>query len=90
MKYVFKFIRRIARVVFFRQILVWGMINMSDWLPIKKIRETESLICFYHPQPVYPVHILLVPKDELQDLSQLKPDRVEFMQDLCEYGQPVR
>ncbi len=55
---------------------------MNDWLPINKISETESLVCFYHPQPVYPVHILLVPKEELRNLSQLKPQQSDFLQDL--------
>lgn len=55
---------------------------MNDWLPINKISETDSLVCFYHPQPVFPVHILLVPKEELRDLSQLKPQQSDFLQDL--------
>ena len=78
----YNFLRRLANVRFFRSVLIWGLINMNDWLPINKISETESLICFYHPQPVYPVHILLVPKEELADLSNLKPRQSEFLQDL--------
>ena len=55
---------------------------MNDWLPINKISETETLICFYHPQPVYSIHILLVPKEEMRDLSQLGTGQSEFLQDL--------
>ena len=55
---------------------------MNDWLPINKISETETLICFYHPQPVYPVHILLVPKEEMTDLSYLGTEHNDFLQDL--------
>lgn len=78
----YNFLRGLAKVRFFRSVLIWGLINMNDWLPINKISETESLICFYHPQPVYPVHILLVPKEELRDLSHLKPRQSDFLQDL--------
>lgn len=76
------FLRRLANVRIFRPVLIWGLINMNDWLPINKISETDSLVCFYHPQPVFPVHILLVPKEELRDLSQLKPQQSDFLQDL--------
>lgn len=76
------FLRRLANVRILRLVLIWGLINMNDWLPINKITETESLICFYHPQPVYPLHILLVPKEELRDLSQLEPQQSDFLQDL--------
>jgi len=76
------FLRRLANVRIFRPVLIWGLINMNDWLPINKISETDSLVCFYHPQPVYPVHILLVPKEQLRNLSQLKPQQSDFLQDL--------
>ena len=75
-------LRSAAKVSIVRQVLIWGLINMNDWLPINKISETDSLICFHHPQPVYPVHILLVPKEELYDLTQLKTEDSEFLQDL--------
>jgi histidine triad (HIT) family protein len=55
---------------------------MSELLPVNKILETDSLLCFYHPQPTYPVHILLVPKKDIRDLSQLDPMKDEFLPDL--------
>ena len=55
---------------------------MSELLPVNKISETDSLICFYHPQPAYPVHILLVPKKDIRDLSQLDPIKDEFLLDM--------
>ena len=78
----YSILRRLANVPVFRSVFIWGLINMNDWLPINKISETESLICFYHPQPVYPLHILLVPKKDMVDLSQLEPQQSEFLQDL--------
>ena len=55
---------------------------MSELLPVNKISETDSLICFYHPQLVYQVHILLVPKKDIRDLSQLDPIKDEFLVDM--------
>jgi histidine triad (HIT) family protein len=82
MDYTLNILRNLTNVRIIRRVFIWGLINMNDWLPIHKISETETLICFYHPQPVYPVHILLVPKDELRDLSQLGPEHTDFLQDL--------
>lgn len=82
MDQAFNILRSAAKVGIVRQVLIWGLINMNDWLPINKISETDSLICFHHPQPVYPVHILLVPKEKLYDLTQLKTEDSEFLQDL--------
>ena len=55
---------------------------MSETLPVQKISETDTLICFYHPQPAYPIHILLVPKEDIRDLSQLDPSAGELLTDL--------
>jgi histidine triad (HIT) family protein len=82
MDQAFNILRIAAKVGIVRQVLIWGLINMNDWLPINKISETDTLICFHHPQPVYPVHILLVPKEELRDLTQLKTEDSEILKDL--------
>ena len=55
---------------------------MSFLLPMKKLRETDTLIAFSHPQPAYRVHILLVPKRRLSGLEQLSPEDGDFMIDL--------
>lgn len=55
---------------------------MTDLLPAYKINETSSLICFYHPQPAYPIHILFVPKEDIRDLSQLEIHKGSFLSDL--------
>jgi histidine triad (HIT) family protein len=65
-----------------RRAFVWSIKKMSDNLQVEKISETASLLCFYHPQPVYPIHILLVPKEDIRDLSQLDPAKVDFLTDL--------
>jgi histidine triad (HIT) family protein len=44
---------------------------MNFALPVKRLRETETLMAFYHPKPAYPVHILLVPKRAIASFEQL-------------------
>ena len=81
-RYTFKLLQVIIQLRLIREMFFWGLENMSELLPVNKISETDSLICFYHPQPAYPVHILLVPKKDIRDLSQLDPLEDEFFPDL--------
>jgi len=83
-QHAFKFLRGVARLYPIRAIFIWWLANMSDFLPGRKISETGSLICFYHTQPAYEIHILLVPKSDIRDLSQLDPHEDEFIIDVFE------
>jgi histidine triad (HIT) family protein len=55
---------------------------MSFAFPAHRLVETETLLAFHHPQPSYPLHILLVPKKPHQTLMDLTPDDQEFLNDL--------
>ena len=76
------FLYSIAQSQLLRPIIVWGIAHMSKFIPNQVISETESLTCFYHPRPDYPIHILLVPKEEVHDLMELDPEYSEFLQDV--------
>jgi histidine triad (HIT) family protein len=58
--------------------------HMSYAVPVKRIKETPSLIAFHHPNPGYPVHILLVPKRDYPSLLDLPVQDSEFMCDLIQ------
>ena len=55
---------------------------MSFAIPARRLRETDTLLAFRHPQPSYPVHILIVPKKALGGLGDLTPGDTGFMLDL--------
>jgi len=76
------FIYSMARLKLPRRIFFWGITKMSKILPHQLISETGTLVCFYHPRPEYPIHILLVPKEEIRDLMHLHPENNEFLRDL--------
>jgi hypothetical protein len=76
-----RFIYSIARFKLPRRILFWGITKMSTFLPHQVISETGSLVCFYHPWPEYPIHILLVPREQIRDLMHLNPADSEFLRD---------
>jgi histidine triad (HIT) family protein len=62
---------------------------MSFAIPVKRLRETETLMAFHHPRPSYPVHILLVPKRSYADLLAVPPDDARFLHDLIETAQDL-
>jgi histidine triad (HIT) family protein len=42
-------------------------------IPVKRLRETDSLLAFFHPRPDSTFHVLLVPKNAIRSLPDLNP-----------------
>jgi len=63
-------------------IIGWIFACMSFIIPVKRLRETDTLMAFYHPKPAYPFHVLLVPKKQIASLKQLDPRDSVFFADL--------
>ena len=57
-------------------------------LPIKRVRETDSLLAFHHPQPAYPFHVVLVPKKVIRSFAELAPTE-PFLVDLITVTQSL-
>lgn len=73
---------RLARGPVGRFLLSWILTYMSFAVPARRLRETSTLLAFFHPQPSYPFHVLLVPKRQLAGLEDLTPGDSVFMSDL--------
>ena len=60
--------------------------HLNPILPVNRLYKTSLLLAFYNPKPVYPIHILIVPKKAIRDLASLadQPDlyRSELMEDV--------
>lgn len=56
---------------------------------MKRLRETDTLLAFYHPKPSYPLHILLVPKRERKDLMDVQAADADFLLDLVQTVQSL-
>jgi len=55
---------------------------MSFVIPVKRLRETETLLAFYHPKPAYKFHVLLVPKKSIISVKELDPTDSVFLIEL--------
>ena len=56
--------------------------HMSFAIPVKRLRETDTLMAFHHPKASYPFHVLIVPKKAIASLTELDPDDTTFLADL--------
>ena len=63
-------------------VIGWIFAHMSFLLPVKRLRETETLMAFHHPKPAYQFHVLLVPKKALTSLMEFDPTDTTFLTDL--------
>ena len=67
---------------FLAPVIGWVFEYMSFVLPVKRLRETDTLMAFHHPKPSYAFHILIVPKKSVESLIQLDSTDSAFLADL--------
>ena len=48
-------------------------------IPSKKAYEDEKVFVFYDIDPQAPVHILVIPKEHIQSVSQITPENQEIV-----------
>jgi histidine triad (HIT) family protein len=73
---------------FFYRVFIFMLNHASFTLPVKRLRETDFLLAFYHPKPVYPFHVILMPKEEIRAFSDLDPS-CPFLADLVTTAQSL-
>lgn len=56
--------------------------SFSFVLPMKRLRDTSTLMAFFHPQPSHKLHILIVAKQKYETILDIPPDEIEFKKDL--------
>jgi histidine triad (HIT) family protein len=56
--------------------------HMIPFLPIDRLSENSHWLAFHHPQPDYPLHILILPKQEIPSLPNAPKDEPGLYADL--------
>lgn len=56
-----------------QKLLLWLFEHMNFAIPIHRIIDTPDVLAFYHPEPSYALHILLVPKRQISTFTALTP-----------------
>ncbi len=75
-------LRRLPRWPLVTTLLAWTFSRMGFALPVERLREDEAFIAFPHPQPAYPLHILIVPKRPVANLLRLADEAPDLLASL--------
>ena len=67
---------------YFTPLIGWIFAHMSFVIPVKRLRETKTLMAFHHPKPSYDFHVLLVPKRSISSLKDFDSNDTRFLSDL--------
>jgi histidine triad (HIT) family protein len=59
-------------------------VNFNFVLPMKRLRETDTLMAVFHPRPTHSLHILIVPTLKYATIFDIPPGDNEFTNDLFE------
>lgn len=80
---------RVARSRVAAWFIGWVFAHMSFVIPVHRLRETNTLMAFEHPKPIYPVHILIVPKKAIASMMAITSADALFMTDVFQTVQSL-
>ena len=65
----------LIRRPFLYRIFLWMLNRVPFAILLKRLRETDSLLAYSRrdPKPVYPFHVILIPKKNVRSFSDLEP-----------------
>lgn len=63
--------------------------KFSKLLPVKKIKENEKLIAFWHPKPFWEKHILIVPKKPIKKLTSLREEDMIYIEEILKTARQI-
>jgi histidine triad (HIT) family protein len=55
------------------RLFIWMIETFPLALPLARLRETPTLLAFFHPAPSHPYHVLLIPRKPIPSLADLDP-----------------
>lgn len=62
---------------------------LSNLLPIKRVKETEKVLAFWHPKPFWEKHILLVPKKQIKSLIEMNGDDFGYIEEIYKVAKEI-
>lgn len=77
-----RFLLRAARSKLLRPGVRFFFTHMDRFLPVDRLYENEHWLAFEHPQPVYPLHLLLLPKQPISSLMDTSLEDTAVYRDL--------
>ena len=72
-----------------KKLIVWLLLHMDFALPIDRLYESDTILAFFHPQPSYPFHVLLIPKSNIPDLQSLNAGQANLLAEIITTCQKI-
>jgi histidine triad (HIT) family protein len=63
--------------------------KFSKLLPVKRVKETDLVLAFWHPRPSWEKHIVVVPKKAIKNLSCLSGGDLKYIQDIYRVARDI-
>ena len=62
---------------------------LSKLLPVKRVKETDKVLAFWHPKPFWEQHVLLVPKKRINSITAITDDDLPYIQEVYRVTQEI-
>ena len=59
---------------FVRPLVIFYFKHMNKLMPYERLMDGNYWEAFYHPKPLYPLHILIIPKTSITSLREVPTD----------------
>lgn len=79
MRLLRRWLFRVARTPWMGGVVGWVFAHMSFLIPVERLRDTPTLVAFYHPKPSHKVHVLIVPKKVVGSMLDLDASDSAFL-----------
>lgn len=79
---LFSFLFKAAGIPCLKPLVTFFFNHMNQFLPIDRLYEGDFWEAFHHPNPAYPLHILILPKAAIASLVEAPGDQTGFYADL--------
>ncbi len=82
-------LRSLMNLKLTQKLASWSLIHAPFLFPVKPLRQTAHWMAFCHPNPTYPVHIVVVPKKQWSNWLAVDPLDVDTMREFVELTQSM-
>jgi len=82
-------LRTLMNLKCIQKLASWSLVHAPFLFPVKPLRQTAHWMAFCHPNPSYPVHIVVVPRKQWSDWLAVDPGDVETMREFVEFTQSM-
>lgn len=82
-------LQTIAGNVLFIRLIGFVFSHAGFLMPGERLGETENWMAVRHPRPVYPVHILFIPRKAIQNWLSLPSDEPEMYTEFIRLSQRI-